>query len=195
VSEPRNVTPGADTRTTDEQFRRRYFSEREEGPEWQAWTWASQGRGFPWLGVLLVLVGLGLLIQFIFPGVSVGTLVLLAVGLAFLAGWIFGGSWFSMIPGVLIVSLSGGRLLQELGILTGPGITSLALAAGLLIIWAVARARGRNYALALWAAALFGLIGFIQVSGRLVGIPELGAFWPVVIIVIGLILLYNARRR
>lgn len=189
------MTPGAETTTTDEKFRRRYFTERDEGPEWQAWTWASSGRGFPWLGVLLVLVGLGLLIQFIFPGVSVGTLVLLAVGLAFLASWIFGGSWFSMIPGVLIVSLSAGRLLQELGILTGPGITSLALAAGLLIIWAVARTRGRNYTLALWAAALFGLIGFIQVSGRLVGIPELGAFWPVIIIVIGLILLYNARRR
>jgi hypothetical protein len=195
VSEPRNVTPGADSPTTDEQFRRRYFTEREEGPEWQAWTWANRGRGFPWLGVLLVLVGLGLLIQFLFPGVSVGTLVLLAVGLAFLAGWLFGGSWFSMIPGVLIVSLSSGRLLQELGIATGPGITSLALAAGLLIIWAVARTRRRNYTLALWAAALFGLIGFIQVSGRLVGIPELGAFWPVVIIIIGLILLYNARRR
>ena len=37
------------------------------------------------------------------------------------------------------------------------------------------------------------LIGLVQVSGRLIDIPEFGALWPLVIIVLGLLILLNAR--
>lgn len=187
MSEPIDVTP-------DEEFRQRSMRERDEGPEWMAWTWASRGRGFPWLGVLLVLVGVALLIQQVVPGVSAGTLVLLAIGVAFLAGWAFGGSWFSMIPGVLLISLATARLAQELNVFDGPGLTALALGIGFLVIWLLALSTGRRYTWALWAAAIFGLVGLVQVSGRIAGLPDLGAFWPVVIIVIGVVLLLNGRR-
>jgi hypothetical protein len=187
MTEPRNVTP-------DDDFRERVMNERAEEPEWRAWSWASRGRGFPWLGVLLVLVGIGLLIQQVFPGVSVGSLVLLAIGLAFLAGWIFGGSWFSMIPGVLLVALAVGRLVSELGIYTGPGTTAAALAIGFLIVWLLGQSRNQRHTWALWGAGIFGVIALIQAAGRIAGIPELGNLWPVVIIVIGVLLLINARR-
>ncbi|HWH23313.1 MAG TPA: hypothetical protein VNW68_00300 [Candidatus Limnocylindria bacterium] len=191
MSEPINVTPPEERG----EFRRRFFHERDEGPEWLAWTWASRGRGFPWLGVLLVLIGLGLLIQYLFPTVGVGTLVLLAIGLAFLAGWLFGGSWFSMIPGALLVALAVARLIEELGLYVGPGVTALSLAGGFLFIWLVAQTANRRFGWAAWAAAIFGLIGIVQISGRLTGVPELGAFWPIVIIVVGIVLLWSARRR
>jgi len=168
--------------------------ERDEAPEWRAWTWASRGRGFPWLGVLLVLVGIGLLIQQIFPGVSVGSLVLLAIGLAFLAGWLFGGSWFSMIPGILLVALALGRLVNELGIYTGPGTTAIALAVGFLLVWLLGQMRQQRHTWALWGAGIFGVIGVVQAAGQLTGIPELTTFWPLVIIALGLLLLINARR-
>jgi hypothetical protein len=204
MSEPRNVTPGAEPgpgshSTVDEEFRRRYAEEKAQEPEWMAWKWAQRGRGFPWLGVLLVLLGVGLLVQFVFPTVSVGTLVLLAIGLAFLAGWLIGRSSFSMIPGVLFVSLGLAELIEDLALLGPagddvPGLASSVLAIGLLVIWFFGHARGRRSSWPLWGAAIFGLIGIAQLSGRLVGLPALGALWPIVIIVIGVLVLLNARR-
>lgn len=199
MSEPRNVTPGMGEGTSDDAFRRRAMDEREQGPEWQAWTWSRRGRGFPWLGVLLVLIGVALLLQYVVPAVSVGTLVLLAIGLAFLAGWLFGRSWFSMIPGVLFVALGVAELIEDLALL-GPagedvaGLASAALAIGFLVIWGVGQATGRRWSWPLWGAGLFGLIAVAQLSGRLIGIQELGFLWPVLIIVVGVLLLMNARR-
>lgn len=196
MTEPRNVTPGQE----DEQFRARHYQERREEPEWMAWKWANRGKGFPWLGVLLVLVGAALLIQYVLPGVGVGTLVLLAIGLAFLAGWIFGGSFFSMVPGVLLVFLALARLVEEVGLLFPrgqdvPGLTSLALAVGFIVIWLIASSRNRRWGWPLWAAGIFGLVGVVQASGWIIGMPELGVIWPVLIILVGLALMLGARRR
>lgn len=206
MSEPRNVTPGGapeeDTSqrsTVDEEFRRRYYHERGQEPEWMAWKWARGGRGFPWLGVLLVLLGVGLLAQYVFPALTLGTLVLLAIGLAFIAGWVIGGSWFSMIPGVLIGALGVAELIEDLALLGPagddvPGLASSALAIGFLVIWLIGYLRGRRSTWPLWGAAIFGLIGVAQLSGRLVGLPELNFLWPVLIIIVGVLLLMNARR-
>lgn len=193
MSEPRNVTPGTEEQAPDE-FHRRYYSERREGPEWIGWSWASRGRNFPWLGVLLVLVGIGLLIQYLFPTVGAGTLVIVAIAMAFLAGWIFGGSSIALVPGLLILAVGVARLIEELNIYSGPGTTSLSVAAAFGLIWLIGYMRERRSTWPLWGFAIFGLIGLVQVSGRIAGIPELGALWPVVIIVIGVLLLIATRR-
>jgi hypothetical protein len=197
VNEPRNVTPG---QNEGDEFRARYQQERAEEPEWMAWRWANRGRAFPWLGVLLVLIGLALLAQYLFPQVSAGTLVLLAIGLAFICGWLFGGSWFSMIPGVLIASLGTAELIEDLALLGPagqdvPGLASTSLAIGFLVIWLLRYASNRRSAWPLWGAALFGLIGLAQLSGRLIGLPALNLLWPVIIIGVGIVVLLSARRR
>ena len=192
MSEPRNVTPGAEQ---PDEFHRRYYSERSEGPEWAGWWWARRGWNFPWLGVLLVLVGVGLLIQYFAPGVGAGTLVLAAIGLAFVVAWLVGGSWFAMPPGLLILSLAMARLIVELNIYSGPGTTSLSLAVAFGVIWLIYSARGRRTTWPLWGLAIFGLIGVVQVSGRITGFAESGLIWPVVIILLGVLLLLAARRR
>ena len=187
MSEPRNVTP--------DDFHQTNYRERREGPEWTGWWMARRGWNFPWLGVLLVLVGVGLLIQYLVPTITAGTLVLAAIGLAFLAAWALGGSRWAIVPGALILALATAGLVRELGIYNGPGITALTLAAAFGLIWLIDYSRGVRSTWPLWGLGIFGLIGVVQVSGRITAIPELGALWPVVIIILGVLLLVSARRR
>jgi len=186
---PRNVTPG--------------WTEESGPAEWgTAWSWegGGRGRGVPWLGVLLVLVGVALLVGYFVPGLSAGTLVLLAIAAAFLAAWLIGGSWLAMVPGLLVLALGVAELIEDLALL-GPagedvaGLWSAALAVAFAAIWLIGYSRGRRTMWPLWAAVIFGLIGVAQLSGRLIDLPSLGFLWPVLIIVVGIVLLMSARRR
>ncbi len=179
MTEPRNVTPGSEDRDWD---------------DWSRWSWVGRGRSFPWLGVLLVLVGAGLLIQYFVPDVSTWTLVLSAIAVACLLGFAFGGSRAALILGLLIGALAVARLIGELGVYSGPGTSELALATAFLAIWIIDLGRGRRSSWPVWGVAIFGLIGLVQISGRLVVIPELGALWPVLIIGLGLLIMLSARR-
>lgn len=196
MNEARNVTPEHER----DRLGQTGSDRRSDQGEWTGWTWEGRGRSFPWLGVLLVLIGVALLIQYAVPAVGVGTLVLLAIGLAFLVGWIVGGSRFSIVPGILFLALGIAELIEDLAFLGPPGedvpgLASSALALGFLLIWLVGYATNRRSSWPLWGAAIFGLIGVAQLSGRLVNIPALGALWPVLIIVAGIVLLLAARNR
>ncbi len=96
--------------------------------------------------------------------------------------------------GALVVA----RLIDELGIYSGPGTTAIALSIAFLLIWIVGssrrdtRRRPSNWPL--WGTAIFGLIGFVQLTGHFGGIPELGALWPLAIIALGLIVVFGGRR-
>lgn len=168
-------------------------------PEWIGWSWMqNRDRTFPWIGLLLVVVGAGLLIEYFVPAISATTLILAAIATAFL---VFGRSLVALVLGLLIGALAVARLIEELHIYTGPGTTALAVAAAFLLIWLAANARpgtssrGRpRWTWALWAAAIFGLIGLVEVGGQLGSIPSLGAVWPLVLIVIGLIVVLGGRR-
>ena len=191
MSEPRNVTPGHETASEG--------TTPSQPPEWWGGSWEGRRRGFPLLGVLLVLIGVGLLLQVVYPAVSLSTLILLAIGLAFLAGWIIGRSWFAMVPGFLILALGIGELIEDMGLLRPahqdvPGLASTALALGFLAIFVTARASGRRWMWPLWAAAIFGLIGIAQLSA-FVALPQFGLIVPVLIIVLGLIVLFQWQRR
>ena len=81
MSQPRNVTPGheQDDRSLPGTFPNSGPGERPTGmpPEWTGWSWMqNRDRSFPWLGLLLVMVGAGLLIQYFVPAISATTLVL-----------------------------------------------------------------------------------------------------------------------
>lgn len=188
MSEPKNVTPGWEE-----------TAERRDGGNW-SWDASGRGRGFPWLGVLLVLIGVALLFGYFIPALSAGTLVLLAIAAAFLAAWLIGGAWPAMVPGLLVLSLGVAELIEDMALL-GPagedveGLWSLLLAVAFLAIFLIGYARGRRSMWPLWGAGIFGLIGIAQLSGRLINFPELSAIWPVLIIVVGVLLLLNARRR
>jgi hypothetical protein len=189
MTEPKNVTPGWAETSSDKR-------------DWSSWSWdgPGRGRGFPWLGVLLVLVGVALLVGYFVPGLSGGTLILLAIASAFLAAWLIGGAWPAMVPGLLVLALGLAELIEDMALLGPPGedvagLWSIALAVAFVAIWLIGASRGRRAAWPLWGAGIFGLIGLAQLSGRLIDLPALNLFWPVVIIVVGVLLLMNTRRR
>jgi hypothetical protein len=95
---------------------------------------------------------------------------------------------------LLILALALAGLARELNVYSGPGLTAGALAVAFLLIWVLDYSRGVRSTWPLWGLAIFGLIALVQASGRISGIPELGALWPVLIIVIGVLLLMSARR-
>ena len=193
TDEPKNITP-EDER---EQLTQEQLERKADEPDWTGASWpTSRGRPFPWLGVLLVLVGLALLIQTVMPPntLSAGTVLLFALGGALVVGWLFGGSWLSAIPGLLLLALGIARMVGELNIYQGQGTTALSLAVAFVLIWLVGLTRQRKSRWPLVAAAALAVIGIVQVSGQLANLPELSFIWPVVIIVVGVLLLISGRR-
>ena len=191
--QPKNVTP-EDER---EQLTQEQLEQRQDNPDWTGATWpTSRGRPFPWLGVLLVLVGIALLIQTVMPPntLSAGTVLLYALGGALVVGWLFGGSWLAVIPGLLLLALGVARTIGELNIYTGPGTTALSLALAFVMIWLIGLTRQRRSRWPIVAAVALAVVGLIQVSGQLSSLPELSFIWPVVIIVVGVLLLVSGRR-
>jgi hypothetical protein len=184
----------------DDEFSQRYYSERAEGPEWSGWMWSSRGRGFPWIGVLLVLIGVALLVEFLVPAISVTTLLLLAIAIAFICGWLLGGSRVAMVPGLLILALGVAELLEDMAVF-GPagqdvnGLWSISLAIAFLAIWLIGFYNKRRSTWPLWGAGIFGLIGVIQMSSLISNLTSIGWILPVLIIGAGLVLLMGARQR
>ena len=158
------------------------------------WPWAP-GRPFPWLGVVLVLLGVGLLIRQLAPSISVLGLVLLAVGLAFAAAWLLARNRWAIVPALLLLALAAARLLGDLGLLRGEGWTALLLGAALLAIWLLGRRPrgGRDWAL--WLGVILVLVGLTQVSDQLPGVPDLSPVWPVVLVAAGAVLIAASARR
>jgi len=203
VSQPRNVTPGYEDK---DEFPPGTFPNsgpgvRQSGipPEWAGWSWAqNRDRTFPWLGLLLLLVGGGLLLEYFVPALSATTLVLGGIAIAFLAGWLFTRAYFPLYMGLLIGALVVARLIDELGIYHGAGTTALAVAGAFLLIWLIGASRRdprhRPATWPLWLAGIFGLIGAVDIAGQLGRAPELGALWPLIIIGIGAILVFGGRR-
>ena len=70
--------------------------------------------------------------------VTTGTVLLLAIGVALVAGWLFGGSWFAAIPGLLLLALGVARADPRAATsTTGPVSTALSLAAAFVVIWVI----------------------------------------------------------
>jgi hypothetical protein len=198
VDAPRNVTPPEEQAELNMDGSSTTIPPGQRGAaqDWSGATWnTGRGRSFPWLGILLVLVGVALLIQAALPTyVTTGTVLLIAIGVALIAGWLFSGSWLAIIPGLLLLALGIANLIRELNIYTGPGITAFSLAVAFVLIWAIGLARDRPSRWPLVLAGILGLVGAVQIVGRLSAVPELGFVWPIVIVAVGVLLLINARR-
>ncbi|MBA3308261.1 MAG: hypothetical protein H0T04_06205 [Chloroflexi bacterium] len=163
-------------------------------PGWADWRRsAGGGRSFPLLGIFLVLIGVALLIQQFQPGISLTSLLVLALGLALGAVWLLGGVRGAFVPAAFLLALALARLVVELRLVSGEGWTALFLGLGLLAIWGVGRWQRARRPWALWLGVIVVLIGLAQISLQAAGFRELGLIWPALIILIGGTLLVRSR--
>ena len=130
----------------------------EPGVRYYTWEWGpddARRPGLPWIGIFLLVFGGLLLIQQLFPQFeALGSVVVLAVGLAFLVKWAIDRGTGSLYAGAIITALAVPGLLNAAGI-EANGLSTFSLGIAFLFIAGGAcrdRRRVRLAALVRWPA-------------------------------------------
>lgn len=158
------------------------------------WEWndvAGRRSGVPWLGVFLLVFGGLLLLEQVLPGLeTAGSLLFLAVGLAFLGKWMIDRGTGSLYAGAIITALAIPDLIEATGVLAGPGLGTAALGIAFLAIALVRAAQGSGWGWQLGLGAILAAIGGSQLA-----LGNVGAYvWPILILVAGIVLLLRGIR-
>lgn len=158
--------------------------------EWGTGTWGrGQERrpGLPWIGIFLLVFGGLLLVQQLYPqSQALGSLLVLAVGLAFLIRWAFTRGTGSLYAGAIITALAIPSALTNAG-LSREGLGTLCLGIAFLFIAFVRAMGGAGAGWQAWIGGLLTLIGAVSVLQPQVG----GYLVPIALVVAGLILVFG----
>jgi hypothetical protein len=159
-----------------------------------SWEWSEipgpSGRSrLPWFGIFLVVLGGLLLLRLAFPALeTAGSLLFLAIGVAFLVSWLVNRGMGSLYLGSIITALAAPDLLVAAGVPDQSGLGTLCLGVAFLFIALVRSATGHGVG---WQAGLGALLFLIGGSTYAIpGVSEL--VWPIVIVVLGILLLVRA---
>lgn len=162
----------------------------------RTWTWSTIGdgeRSVPWLPVMLIVIGTGLLIELLVPELSFGSLVILAIGGVFAVAWLWSGIVGATVPALVLIAWALSRIATELGIVSGDGWSTLLVGLAFLAGWALARIQDARRQWALWIGAILVLIGLADVSDALPIALDFAIVIPLAIIAVGLYLIYRDR--
>jgi hypothetical protein len=163
-------------------------------PYVRAWRWSSSaGRTFPWFAILLVLLGVGLLIELLVPELSFGSLIILAAGSAFALAAVVGRIVGATVPALVLIAWATSRMANELEILSGDGWSTLFVGAALLIGWGLARFQRARREWALWLGLILTVIGLADVSDTLPFSLDFAIVVPLAIIGLGVYLIFRNR--
>ena len=158
------------------------------------WEWGPDGTrrpGLPWIGIFLLVFGGLLLVQQVYPEFeSLGSVLVLAIGLAFLVKWAIDRGTGSLYAGAIITALAAPGLLNAAGI-EAEGLTTLSLGAAFLFIAAVRATTGGGWGWQLWFGGLLALIGGVAASSPAAG----GLVVPVLLVALGAALLVRDAGR
>jgi hypothetical protein len=162
-----------------------------------SWDWnPAEGRrtGPPWIGIFLLVFGGLLLIEQLVPGArSLGSLAVLAVGIAFLAKWAMDRGTGSLYAGAIITALAAPGVLNAIGVKAN-GLGTFCLGLAFLAIAGVRFASGGGWGWQLWFGGLLALVGGVNMST-----PGAGSLVvPAVLVVLGALLVVSGvggRRR
>ncbi len=159
-----------------------------------SWQWREGDRrpGLPWIGLFLLVFGGLLLLQSLYPELqAAGSLIFVAVGIAFLLSWIVRRGTGSLYAGALITAIALPPALSSLGVISGPGWGTLAIGLAFLGIALVRAAGGGGWGWQAWVGGLLAILGGTQIT-----FPTFGElFWPLLLLAIGAILVVGSIRR
>jgi hypothetical protein len=161
------------------------------------WEWNDIGgpRGssrLPWFGIFLVVFGGLLLLKLVFPALAtMGSLLLLAAGIAFLVSWLVNRGVGSLYLGAIITALAMPDLLAAAGIVSGDGVGTVCMGIAFIFIGIVRASSRGGLGWQIGLGVILLLIGMSAMT--LPGFSDL--VWPIVLLVIGGLLLVRAGRR
>ena len=159
-----------------------------------SWEWGpdeARRPGLPWVAIFLVVFGVLLLIQQAFPQAqAIGSVFVLALGLAFLIKWAIDRGTGSLYAGAIITALAAPGVLNAAG-LDVDGLGTFCFGVAFLFIGAVRAFSGGGIGWQLWFGGLLALIGGVNMASPDVG----GLILPMLIIGLGAILLIGSLSR
>ena len=165
-----------------------------QDPKVYTWEWGpGQARrpGLPWIGIFLLTFGGLLLLQQLFPGFeALGSVFILAIGLAFLIKWAIDRGTGSLYAGALITALAAPEVINAVGY-DVDGLGTFCFGLAFLFIAGVRAASGGGWG---WQAIIGGLLTLLGVVNMTT--PEVGGLIiPVGLLVVGAVLVFGGLGR
>jgi drug/metabolite transporter (DMT)-like permease len=163
-----------------------------------SWEWGT-GRlghqerrpGLPWIGVFLLVFGGLLLIQQLYPAAQgIGSVLMLAIGLAFLIRWAISRGTGSLYAGAIITALAVPNALDDLGI-SRDGLGTLCLGVAFLFIALVRLVGGGGVGWQAWFGGLLTLVGAVNLIQPDIG----GLIVPIALVGLGAALVFGSLLR
>jgi hypothetical protein len=152
------------------------------------WEWGpddTRRPGLPWIGIFLLVFGVLLLIQQAYPDfMAAGSVVVLAIGLAFLVRWAVERGTGSLYAGAIITALAVPGLLDAAGI-DADGLSTFSFGVAFLFIAAVRAASGGGVGWQLWFGGFLALLGGVSIAGASFG-PYIV---PIILVALGAMLI------
>ena len=160
-----------------------------------AWEWGpDQARrpGLPWIGVFLLVFGGLLLARQLFPEArSLGSLLTVAVGIAFLVKWAVDRGTGSLYAGAIITALAVPGVVTEAAGRDLDGLGTFCFGVAFLFIAAVRAASGGGIGWQAWFGGLLALLGGVNLVSPQVG----GLIVPLVLVALGVMLVFGGAFR
>jgi hypothetical protein len=148
------------------------------------WDWGPDGGrrpGLPWIGIFLVVFGGLLLVQQLYPELeALGSVLVLAIGLAFLIKWAANRGTGSLYAGAIITALAVPGLVNAAGV-EANGLSTFSFGIAFLFIAAVRLATGGGTGWQLWFGGLLALVGGVSITSPASG----GLVVPILLVALG----------
>ncbi|MFL5777508.1 MAG: hypothetical protein ACJ761_01070 [Chloroflexota bacterium] len=162
-----------------------------------SWRWGpdeARRPGLPWIGIFLLVFGALLLVEQLFPAAgSLGSVLVLAVGIAFLVKWAIDRGTGSLYAGAIITALAAPGVIQAIGF-HADGLTTFCLGIAFLFIAAIRAWGGGGLGWQTWFGALLLIVGAASITSAMIG----GLVLPAVLVIVGIFLVARSstgRRR
>jgi len=153
-----------------------------------AWRWGPDEErrpGLPWIGIFLLVFGGLLLVRQVFPQIQdLTSVIVLAIGLAFIVKWAIDRGTGSLYAGAIITALAVPNLLNAAGI-EADGLSTFSFGIAFLFIAAVRAFSGGGVGWQLWFGGFLTLLGAVNIAGASFG----GYVVPIMLVALGALLI------